>query len=211
MSPCCEGIANLKFEPNYDITAMVSEEHEEVNFTEVIRTSAANGAVEKWLLQVEQAMFDSIHSVTGAALKTYAAKARDDWVLDWPGMVVLVCTGVYWTKDVTDAISAGATKKYEAGFLCTSTRPPLNLLLLRVPAQALIIQISHGSISIEWLLTLARLVGEVHVGPDEDRGPGPRRADRQGLALLHVRAQLEQLQDAFMSCFGLYGAQRSSS
>jgi hypothetical protein len=30
------------------------------------------------------------------------AKPRDEWVLDWPGMVVLVVTAVYWTKDVTE-------------------------------------------------------------------------------------------------------------
>jgi hypothetical protein len=34
---------------------------------------------------------------------------------------------------------------------------------------------------------------------------------RQGLTLVHVRAQLEQLQDTFMSYFGSYGGQRSSS
>ena len=36
-------------------------------------------------------------------------------------------------------------------------------------------------------------------------------AMRQGLTLVHVRAQLKQLQDTFMSKVGLYGGQRSSS
>ena len=36
-------------------------------------------------------------------------------------------------------------------------------------------------------------------------------AAQQGLTLVHVRAQLEQLQDTFMNYFGLYGGQRSSS
>jgi hypothetical protein len=33
----------------------------------------------------------------------------------------------------------------------------------------------------------------------------------QGLTLVHVRAQLEQLQDTVMMCVGLYGGQKSSS
>ena len=40
-------------------------------FKGVISVAAANGAVEKWLLQVEGAMFDSIHHVTGEGLKSY--------------------------------------------------------------------------------------------------------------------------------------------
>ena len=35
-------------------------------------------------------------------------------------------------------------------------------------------------------------------------------AGGQGLALVHVRAQLEQLQDILMSKVGLYGGQKSS-
>ena len=120
LKKCFEGVAKLKFdeEGEYDILAMVSEEKEEVPFNNIISTAAANGAVEKWLLQVEKAMFDSIHHVTGEGLKSYELKPRDEWVLDWPGMVVLVCTAVYWTKGVTEAITKGQTKKYEE--MCTS-------------------------------------------------------------------------------------------
>ena len=80
-----------------------------------ISVADANGAVEKWLLQTEAAMFDSIHNVTGEGLKAYTSKPRDQWVLDWPGMVVLVCTAVNWTADVTRAIGEGkgAVKAYE--------------------------------------------------------------------------------------------------
>jgi len=34
---------------------------------------------------------------------------------------------------------------------------------------------------------------------------------RQGLTLVHIRAQLEQLQDTFMNYVGLYSGQKSSS
>jgi hypothetical protein len=35
-------------------------------------------------------------------------------------------------------------------------------------------------------------------------------ASEQGLPLVHVRAQVEQLQDTFIRYFGLYGGQRGS-
>jgi hypothetical protein len=38
-----------------------------------------------------------------------------------------------------------------------------------------------------------------------------RPGRRQGLTLVHVRAQLEQFQDTLMSQVGLYGDQKSSS
>ena len=120
LKKCFEGIAELRFEgEDHDIVAMHSVEGEEVMFKDVISVAAANGAVEKWLLQVEGAMFDSIHHVTGEGLRTYHEKPREDWVLDGQaGMVVLVCTAVNWTMDVTKAITEGSTKQYEEK--CTS-------------------------------------------------------------------------------------------
>lgn len=56
MQPFCkkifEGINRLNFEPNMDITAMISEEGERVNFIFHFNPQTAMGAVEKWLLEV---------------------------------------------------------------------------------------------------------------------------------------------------------------
>jgi hypothetical protein len=41
--------------------------------------------------------------------------------------------------------------------------------------------------------------------------PATDPALEQGLTLVHIRAQLEQLQDTFMSQVGSYGGQKSSS
>lgn len=64
----------------------------------------ARGAVERWLLEVEEGMFSSIHDVSGRGLADYAARPRHEWVLQWPGMVVLVVTAIFWTRGVEGAL-----------------------------------------------------------------------------------------------------------
>ena len=59
----------LEFLENLDIVAMFSSEGEKVELSESVSTSAARGAVEKWLLQVQDTMIVSVRDVT--------AKARD--------------------------------------------------------------------------------------------------------------------------------------
>ncbi|ELV12158.1 Dynein heavy chain 12, axonemal [Tupaia chinensis] len=74
LKKCFEGIAKLEFLPNLDIKAMFSSEGERVELIALISTSAARGAVEKWLIQVEDLMLRSIHDVIAAArlgLKKY--------------------------------------------------------------------------------------------------------------------------------------------
>jgi dynein heavy chain len=54
LKKCFEGVAKLKFEgEDFLITAMISEEQEEVPLMNPISVADANGAVEKWLLQTE--------------------------------------------------------------------------------------------------------------------------------------------------------------
>uniref|UniRef100_A0A2K5Z8V3 Dynein axonemal heavy chain 12 n=1 Tax=Mandrillus leucophaeus TaxID=9568 RepID=A0A2K5Z8V3_MANLE len=67
LKKCFEGIAKLEFLPNLDIKAMYSSESERVELIALISTSAARGAVEKWLIQVEDLMLRSIHDVIAAA------------------------------------------------------------------------------------------------------------------------------------------------
>lgn len=73
----------------------------------------ARGSVEKWLLEVEEAMFQSVHHVTSLGIKDYAIRPRNEWVLEWPGMVVLVCTALYWTQGVEGAIQDKSTNAYK--------------------------------------------------------------------------------------------------
>lgn len=47
-------------------------------------------------------MKNSIKNVMAEAVRSYSQTKRIDWVLDWPGQVVLACDLIYWTSEVTE-------------------------------------------------------------------------------------------------------------
>ncbi|MGH0123655.1 UNVERIFIED_CONTAM: hypothetical protein FKN15_012795 [Acipenser sinensis] len=107
LKKCFEGIAKLEFLPNLDIKAMFSSEGECVELIECISTSEARGAVEKWLLQVEELMLRSVRDVVARSRLAYRETARKDWVREWPGQVVLCTSQMYWISEVHEAIQSG--------------------------------------------------------------------------------------------------------
>uniref|UniRef100_A0A8C9Y9T2 Dynein axonemal heavy chain 12 n=1 Tax=Sander lucioperca TaxID=283035 RepID=A0A8C9Y9T2_SANLU len=108
LKKCFEGISKLDFLPNLDIQAMYSSEGERVQLIQLISTSEAKGAVEKWLVQVEDGMLRSVRDVVARSRLAYAETARRQWVKEWPGQVVLCTSQIFWTLEVHEAIRAGA-------------------------------------------------------------------------------------------------------
>jgi dynein heavy chain, axonemal len=50
-------------------------------------------------------MISALRAVTAQAVEAYAKAPRTQWVLDWPGQVVLVVTAIYWTAQMASAIA----------------------------------------------------------------------------------------------------------
>ncbi|KAG2501733.1 hypothetical protein HYH03_000233 [Edaphochlamys debaryana] len=105
LKKCFEGIDKLRFEgPNAEITGMASVEGEMVPLKTKIKPADANGSVEKWLVQVEAGMVESVQEVCRRGVLGYPTVPREQWVLEWPGQVVLVVTAIFWTREVEAAI-----------------------------------------------------------------------------------------------------------
>jgi len=64
----------------------------------------SQGLVEKWLIQVESLMMQSINKIINDAVKKYGNTNRTTWVLQWPGMVVLCAATINWTAEVETAV-----------------------------------------------------------------------------------------------------------
>uniref|UniRef100_A0A2K5RBI2 Dynein axonemal heavy chain 12 n=1 Tax=Cebus imitator TaxID=2715852 RepID=A0A2K5RBI2_CEBIM len=112
LKKCFEGIAKLEFLPNLDIKAMYSSEGERVELIALISTSAARGAVEKWLIQVEDLMLRSIHDVIAAA-RLWINHLRSG-VGDQPGQHgEILSLQIYWCMPVVPPTQeAEGLKKY---------------------------------------------------------------------------------------------------
>jgi dynein heavy chain len=105
------------------ITAMISAEGEKVPFVNIVDpcSGSRRGNVETWMNDVENAMKASVKDHTQRALYDYAfalaasngssltalkgrSKSRDEWVLSWPGQVVLAVDQIFWTHGVEGAL-----------------------------------------------------------------------------------------------------------
>ncbi|XP_014255049.1 dynein heavy chain 3, axonemal isoform X1 [Cimex lectularius] len=108
LKKCFEGISKLEFstdrDEKYEITGMISAEGESVPFSSTINPMEAKGLVERWLIQVESMMITSLKDICQDAIKAYRISARTDWVISWPGMIVLCGSSVNWSYEVSHAI-----------------------------------------------------------------------------------------------------------
>ncbi|XP_038666815.1 dynein heavy chain 3, axonemal-like [Scyliorhinus canicula] len=105
LKKCFEGIAQLTFNVEKEITHIESAEGERVELVLRVNPSRAKDLVEKWLYEVEKAMKRSLGEVMLQAITAYPEASREQWVLTWPGQIVLASSMVYWTAAVSQAIT----------------------------------------------------------------------------------------------------------
>lgn len=84
----------LTFEEDLKITQMFSAEEECVDLDPTLYPT---GNVENWLALVENSMTNTVRVVLGKALEDLMTKERREWVLCWPGQVVIACSQTFWT------------------------------------------------------------------------------------------------------------------
>ncbi|XP_068109284.1 dynein axonemal heavy chain 1 [Hyperolius riggenbachi] len=101
---CFENVARLLFQPDLQITHMYSAEGEEVKMSSAIYPT---GNVEDWLHEVERIMKASVRDYIERAIKAYPESPRTEWVMNWPGQVVIAGCQTFWTKEVSEALEAG--------------------------------------------------------------------------------------------------------
>ena len=107
-----EAINLLEFQKNLEVTAMISEEGEKVKFKKSFNPAKAGGAVEKWLIECEAAQRETVAMVCQQSSDAYATSERTDWMVTWPGQVVLCIGSLYWTSQTESAISNGTMPEH---------------------------------------------------------------------------------------------------
>ncbi|XP_037873641.1 dynein axonemal heavy chain 12 [Bombyx mori] len=114
LKKCFEGINRLVFDGEFNISAMISMEGEQVEFLDMISVAAARGSVEKWLVQVEEQMLKAVKSETEISYYDYPNMGRVEWVLSWEGMVVLAISQIYWAVDVHESLNTHKLSELQA-------------------------------------------------------------------------------------------------
>jgi dynein heavy chain len=104
LKKCFEAIDKLQFNDQLIVEGMISSEKELVPWPRKLNPAEARGAVEKWLLQTEALMKESVRDQTAKARLAYPQTARKQWCIEWPGMVVICIGQMYWTSEVEAAI-----------------------------------------------------------------------------------------------------------
>ncbi|XP_045539469.1 dynein axonemal heavy chain 1 [Papilio machaon] len=99
---CFENIAKVTFEPDLKITEMHSSEGEIVELKYKFYPTAN---VEQWLLLLEDTMRHTIRLTLVAGLEELYQLPRNQWVLRWPGQVVIAGSQLAWTAGVEEAIT----------------------------------------------------------------------------------------------------------
>ena len=114
LKKCFEGIHHLEFNTMNEIVGMISAEGELVPLAYKVNPAKAKGMVEKWLLQVEEVMISSIRKVIGDSMLGYQQVPRRQWVLEWPGQVVICVSQTYWTSEVSTSLGDETGAELEA-------------------------------------------------------------------------------------------------
>lgn len=162
MKKAFEGIQSLHFEEDLKITKMISSEKEPVDLTNIIDPIAANGAVEKWLVQVEEEMITTIRDISFKATEDYPTKEFKEWVQDWPGQVVIGIFNLFWTQQIdTGLAEKGSEALVEYSVYLGSLMADLVALvrneipkLVRCTLEALIVIFVHNDDTVKDLAKL---------------------------------------------------------
>jgi dynein heavy chain len=73
---------------------------------------AAGGNVERWLIECEASMRETLKETLKRSFEAAARDPRLQWVGQWPGQVVLAVDCMYWTHNTAKAIVKGTLEPY---------------------------------------------------------------------------------------------------
>jgi dynein heavy chain, axonemal len=97
----------VQFSDKQEVTAMISAENEVVDLCRKIDVNEGDkkGNVEKWMLEIEKVMRQSLKMLTQQSIQDYYDVKRTEWVAKWPGQVVLAVDQIDWTTGVEGVFS----------------------------------------------------------------------------------------------------------
>ena len=107
LNKCFEGINQIGMNEEFAIDEMCSSEGEKVQLCRSVDCVSIDnkGKVEKWLLDLQYAHWDTMFQLIGQSLRNYLELERKEWILNWPAQVILAVSQIYWTEAQETALA----------------------------------------------------------------------------------------------------------
>eukprot|EP00818_Percolomonas_sp_WS_P004750 CAMPEP_0117444502 /NCGR_PEP_ID=MMETSP0759-20121206/5277_1 /TAXON_ID=63605 /ORGANISM="Percolomonas cosmopolitus, Strain WS" /LENGTH=4349 /DNA_ID=CAMNT_0005236577 /DNA_START=155 /DNA_END=13203 /DNA_ORIENTATION=- len=105
LKKCFDGINELTFNEQLQITAMRAKDGEDIPFLNFIAPAEFSNKIELWLYECVHMMRKSLREQIIEGIRDYEVENRIDWILSHPGQVVLTVSQFYWTREVEEAMS----------------------------------------------------------------------------------------------------------
>lgn len=74
-------------------------------------SGTGTGNVEQWLLKVEKSMQETMQKQMQYAVKSFATRALDEWVLDYPQQVIMTTLNLVLTNEINDILDERQRQK----------------------------------------------------------------------------------------------------
>ena len=108
-------------ETDSQLVRFVSSEGESVPFKAPINP---HGNIEEWLGLVQKGMKTALRHQLGLALEDLNQRERIEWVLQWPGQVVIAIGQVVWTAECEESLIESGSSELQASTLPLGLCPP---------------------------------------------------------------------------------------
>lgn len=69
------------------------------------------GLVERWLVEVEDMMVQSVQDAAVRAVENQPLTPHHQWITQWPSQVVLAVSQIIWTTEITSILTKGGSLK----------------------------------------------------------------------------------------------------
>lgn len=117
LTKCFSGIAQLDFTENFSIKTIQSLEGEAIDLCNSVVTANSRGQVEKWLLELEIEMRNTIKQ----SIETTLIAAEESWdglmenIWKYPGQSIHTVICLHWTQKITEIIGkSGNWKEFQS-------------------------------------------------------------------------------------------------
>ena len=90
INKCFEAVQSLVFDEN-EVIGLISIEGEKIDLVRRVNVVEGDkrGNVERWLLEIESSMKATIKSLLNDSIKDEITKPRSQWIMEWPGQMIL--------------------------------------------------------------------------------------------------------------------------